>query len=56
MVKVDLVETVFKVKRLDDRIKKIAMVCERKIFHVFSVYALQQGRPEEEKREFLEKL
>ena len=34
---------------------KIAMVCGRKILHVFSVYAPQQGRSEEEKREFLEK-
>ena len=32
------------------------MVCGRKIFHVFSVYAPQQGRPEEKKSEFLEKL
>ena len=31
-------------------------MCEREIFHFFSVYAPQQGRPEEEKREFLEKL
>ena len=44
------------VKRLDDRMMKIAMVCLRKILHVFSVYAPQQGTPDEEKEEFLEKL
>ena len=35
---------------------KIAMVCGRKILHVFSVYAPQQSRHDEEKREFLDKL
>ena len=56
MVNDDLVEEVIKVKRLNDRMMKIAMVCGRKIFHVSSVYAPQQRRPNEEKREFLEKL
>ena len=42
--------------RLDDRMIKIAMVCGRKILHIFSVCAPQQSRPDEEKREFLEKL
>ena len=37
MVKEDLVEEVIEVKRLDDRMMKIAMVCGRKILHVFSV-------------------
>ena len=41
------------VKLLDDRMMKIAMVCGRKIFHIFSVFAPQQGSPDEEKREFL---
>ena len=37
--------------------QKIAMVCARKILHLVSIlYGLQQGKPEEEKREFLEKL
>ena len=35
---------------------KITMVCGRKIHRVYSVYAPQQGKPEEEKRAFLEKL
>ena len=44
------------VKKLADRMMKIAMVCGRKILHVFSVYALQQGKLDEENRKFLEKL
>ena len=32
------------------------MLYGRKILCFFSVYAPQQGRPEEEKREFVEKL
>ena len=55
MVKEDLIEEVVEVN-MDDRMMKIAMVCGRKILHVFSVYAPQQGRSDEEKREFLEKL
>ena len=54
MVKEDLIEEVIEVKRLDDRMMKIAMVCGMKILHAFSVYALQQCRPEEGK-EFLKK-
>ena len=56
MVKDDLVEEVIEVKRLDDRMMKIAMVCGRKILHVFLVYTAQQGGPDEEKRVFLKKL
>ena len=56
MVKEGLVEEVIEVKRLDDRMMKIAMLCGRKILHVFSVYAPQQGRSDEQKREFLEKV
>jgi len=33
---------------------KIAMVVGGKIVHIFSVYAPQQGKPEEEKEEFRE--
>ena len=56
MVKENLVEEVIEVKRLDDRMIRIAILCGRKILRVFSVYAPQQGRPDKEKREFLEKL
>ena len=55
-MKEDLVEEVIEVKRLDDIMIKIVMVCGRKILNVFSVYAPQQGRSDEEKRKFLEKL
>ena len=37
MVKVELMEEMIEVKRLDDRMIKIVMVCGRKILHVFSV-------------------
>ena len=56
MVKEDLLGEMIQLKRLVDRMMKIAIVFGRKLLHVFSVYALQQGRPEEGKSEFLEKL
>ena len=56
MVKENLIEEVIGVKVLDDRMMKIVMVCGRKILYAFSVYALQHGRPKEEKRDFLKKL
>ena len=56
MVKEDSVEEVIELERLDDIMMKVAVVCGREILRVFSVYAPQQGRPDEEKREFLEKL
>ena len=43
-----MLDEVIEVKRLDDRMMKIAMVCGRKILHVYSVsavYAPQLGRP-----------
>ena len=45
MVREDLVQEVkrLRVKRLDNRMMKIAMVCGRKILHVFSEYAPQQS-------------
>ena len=55
MVKEDLGEEVIEVKRLNETMKKIAIVCGRKILRVFTVYALQHAGPEEEKRKFLEK-
>ena len=38
MVKEDLVEEVYQIKRFDDRMMKIAMMCGRKILHIFSLY------------------
>ena len=40
MVKEDLIEEVVEVN-MDDRMMKIAMLCGKKILHVFSVYAPQ---------------
>ena len=37
IVKKYLVEEVIEVKRLDDRMMQIAMVCGRNILHIFSV-------------------
>ena len=45
----DLILEVIQVKRLD-RLTKISLVCERKIFHVFSVYVPQQGNSDARKR------
>ena len=56
MVREGLVEEVIEIKRMNDQMMKIAMVCGRKILHIFSVYAPQQGRPDEEKRDFMLKL
>ncbi len=56
LVKEDLVEDVIEVERKSSRIMKIKMVLGRKILHVFSVYAPQCGRPEEEKIAFWEML
>ena len=44
MVKEDLVEELIEVKRLDDRMMKIAIICRRMILHVFSLYASRQDR------------
>ena len=56
MVKEEWKENVIEVVRWCDRIMKIKMVVGGKMMHIFSVYAPQQGRPEEEKEEFREKL
>ena len=56
LVKEEHVEDVIEVVRIDDRLMKIQMVWGKKVVHVFSVYAPQQGRPEEEKRNFQNKL
>ena len=42
------------IKTLDDKMMKIAMVCGRKIFHIFSMHHKMVGL--ERKRKFLEKL
>ncbi|KAK3878870.1 hypothetical protein Pcinc_016500 [Petrolisthes cinctipes] len=49
-------ESVIEVIRWDDRMMKIKLVVGEKVLNIFSVYALQQGRPDEEKEEFREKM
>ncbi|KAK3890591.1 hypothetical protein Pcinc_005471 [Petrolisthes cinctipes] len=49
-------ESVIEVIRWDDRMMKIKLVVGEKVLNIFSVYAPQQGRPDEEKEEFREKL
>ena len=57
MVKEEWKENVIEVVRWCERMMKIKMVVGGKmIVHMFSVYAPQQGKPEEEKEEFREKL
>ena len=56
LVRDEMVENVIEVKRTNDRIMKIKMVLGKKVVHVFSTYAPQAGRPEEEKQEFWENL
>ena len=56
MVREELVEDVTEVIRTDERLIKIKMVWGRTIAHIFSVYVPQQGRPDVEKQEFMEKL
>ena len=56
MVKEEWIDNVIEVVRWDERMMKIKMVVGGKMMHIFSVYAPQQGRREEEKEEFREKL
>ena len=56
MVKEEWIENVIEVVRWCERMMKIKMVVGGKMLHVLSVYAPQQGRPNEEKEEFREKL
>ena len=56
LVREDLVQDVMEIQRLTTRIMSIKMLVGRKILQVFSVYAPQGGRPQEEKEEFWELL
>ncbi|KAK3886108.1 hypothetical protein Pcinc_009685 [Petrolisthes cinctipes] len=49
-------ESVIEVIRWDDPMIKIKLVVGEKVLNIFSVYAPQQGRLDEEKEEFREKL
>ena len=52
----DLVDSVIEVIRYNDRIIKIKMVLGKRVYHIFSVYAPQVGRPADEKEQFMEQL
>ena len=56
LVREEWVENVIEVVRWNDRMMKIKMVGGKKVMHIFSVYAPQQGRANIEKEEFREKL
>ena len=52
----ELVENVIEVDRFRDRMMRIKMVLGKVVYHIFSVYAPQVGRPAEEKEDFRETL
>ena len=56
MMKKELADSVFEIKRYDDRMMKIRMVVGKRIWNIFSIYAPQSGRPVQEKIDFWEKL
>jgi len=56
MIKEEWKENIIEVVRWCERMMKITMVVGGKMMHIFSVYAPQQGKPEEEKEEFRERL
>ena len=56
MIKEEWKENVIEVVRWCERMMKLMMVVGSKMMHVFSFYAPQQGKPEEEKVEFRERL
>ena len=56
MVREELVEDVIEVIKIDLRLMKIKIVWGRRIAQIFSVNVPQQGRPDVEKQEFMEKL
>ena len=47
---------VTKVERYSDRLIKVQVVCNGKIWNIIAAYAPQIGRPQEEKEAFLEEL
>ena len=52
----ELVENVVEVERFCDRMMRIKLVLGKTVYHVFSVYAPQVGRPIVEKEDFRNKL
>ena len=56
MMKEEWKENIIELVRWCERMMKITMVVGGRMMHIFSVYAPQQGKPEEEKEEFRERL
>ena len=56
LVKDEIAEDVIEVIRISGRIMNIRMILGKGIVNIFSVYAPQSGRSEEEKQEFWEKI
>ena len=52
----DLQENVTEIQRISDRLMGLKFVKDKRVWHIISVYAPQQGCSEEEKEEFMEKL
>ena len=52
LIREDLVEDVLQVDRINPRIIKMKIVMGRKVANIFSVYAPQVGRPQDEKEAF----
>ena len=54
LTRADLADNVIEVHRYDDSKMRIKLVIAKKIWNVFSIYAPQVGRPDQEKIEFWE--
>ncbi|XP_066941212.1 uncharacterized protein [Macrobrachium rosenbergii] len=52
----DLQENVTEVQRISDRLMSLKFVKDKRVWHIISAYAPQQGCSEEEKEEFRGKL
>ena len=55
-IKYELAKDVIEVERFGERMMKVKMVIGKTLYHIFSVYAPQVGRSEDEKAEFWEGL
>ena len=51
-IKYELAKDVIEVERFGENMMKVKMVIGKTVYHIFSVYAPQVGRSEDEKAEF----
>ena len=54
LMRADMSDNVIEVHRYDDRMMRIKLVIGKKVWNVFSIYAPQTGRPDQEKIDFWE--